>query len=184
MKLCATRFGQIVPSLADPIKKYCEIERTSLVLGTDRTYVHTMKQWSNEAPCLDIRLVWPTQRKGEINQAPMKTITIYLNNVTAMNYICTSDIMPRKKRWAPFWLKATWLIETCAKLPESVFPSVSLALMMEHVLVDRYVNWVRFRNGNREVLFNCHGVWLLDNVRYLGINNIPCCKLPNNSTAI
>lgn len=46
MKLCATRFGQIVPSLADPIKKYCEIERTSLVLGTDRTYVHTMKQWS------------------------------------------------------------------------------------------------------------------------------------------
>lgn len=51
-------------------------------------------------------------------------------------------------------------------IQKSVLPT-SFTLVMEHVFVDRYVNWIRFRDGHRKVLFHRHRIWLLDNVRYL-----------------
>lgn len=51
-------------------------------------------------------------------------------------------------------------------IQKSVLPA-SFALVMEHVFVDRYVNWIRFRDGHRKVLFHRHRIWLLDNVRHL-----------------
>lgn len=51
-------------------------------------------------------------------------------------------------------------------IQKSVLPT-SFTLVMEHVFVDRYVNWIRFRDGHRKVLFHRHRIRFLDNVRHL-----------------
>lgn len=64
----------------------------------------------------------------------------------------------------------------------SVLPAVTLALMVEYVLVDGYVDRVRFRDGHREVLLHRHRVRSLDHVWYLRNNNVSMSRVCPNLT--
>lgn len=101
----------------------------------------------------------------------IKTKTIYFVNNVTIDWLYNKSIYKchNAEKLACFRLQL-YLASRSVGLEEWIQKSVlptSFTLVMEHVFVDRYVNWIRFRDGHRKVLFHRHRIRLLDNVRHL-----------------